>query len=209
MDEDGPSIPVAADIAGRSGEADTAFEQLDLQAYGELGAFRPQGPYTDQDRGEAHGALYQLSPDDYLKFHGGFVEIDAGFQPGEHTALELRAFIDYLTVEAQISGLPKGTIPPDSPLAAFNRTGRFGRLTIDASKAGVEARAFDTRFRRHKITYGVLWEYQAQDNIRRHSPTTSASVARSGRWSMSARRRTSAKTQTAICSHPISRTSGA
>ncbi len=165
-DQDGPTIPVAADIAGRSGRADRSFKQLDIQAHGELGPFALKARITDQDRGESHGALFQLSPEDYFKFHGGFVELDGAFRPGAHTAVELRAFLDYLSGEAQISVLPRGTIPPGSPFAPFDATGRLGRLQLDASKAGVELRATDTHWRGHEITYGVLWEYQAQDNLK-------------------------------------------
>lgn len=166
VDEDGPTIPVREDIAGRSGTADREFEQLDIQFRGELGPWGLQARYLDQDRGESHGALYQLSPDDYLKFHGGFVELDGIFELGEHTAVELRAFVDALAIEAQIARLPRGTIPADSPFANFNTTGAYGRLQLDTTKAGLEVRATNTRFRAHEITYGVLWEHQAQDNLK-------------------------------------------
>jgi outer membrane receptor protein involved in Fe transport len=165
-DKSGPRIPVDADIAGRSGFADKDFQQLDLQLRGEAGPFSVKARYTDQDRDESHGALFQLSPDGTLRFHGGFVELDAEFAAGEHTRILARTFFDYLKTTAHIYEQPRGSIPPESPSYPFNATGNGGRLGFDTRRFGAELRATDSRFRNHAITYGVLWEYQAQDSFK-------------------------------------------
>ena len=165
VDQDGPRIPVAADIAGRSGLADRDFEQLDLQVRGELGPFGLQARYTHQDRGESHGALFQLSPDDQSRFRGGFVELDADFDAGEHTRLLVRGYVDYVEGEAKIFDLPRGTIAPDSPFFPFNDIGLGGQVGLNTSRVGLELQASDSRFANHAMTYGLLWEYQAQDDL--------------------------------------------
>lgn len=165
VDGDGPSIPVAADIQGRPGEANSAFEQLDVQTVGKLGAFALKARYTRQDRGEYYGALYNLSQDDRFKLQGGFVELDGGLDLGQYRRLRLRAYYDQFGVESLIYNMPKGTISPSAPYSPFNETGRGGRLEMTTSKGGIELRASDTHFADHQITYGVLWEYQAQDDL--------------------------------------------
>lgn len=164
-DDDGPRIP-AADINGRPGEASLAFEQLDLQAVGKLGPFALKARYTRQDRDEYYGALHNLSPDDRVELQGGFVELDGELDLGPHTRLRTRAYYDFYHGESWIFSMPKGSIPPSSAFFAFNTAGRGGRLELDTSKAGIELRATDTRFAAHQITYGVVVEYQAQDDLK-------------------------------------------
>lgn len=166
---DGERIPVAADIAGRAGLADRAFEQVDVQARGRLGPFSVQARMTHQDRGESHGATYMLNPDDNLRFDGGFVEVDGSFTPGPFTRLLTRAWLDYYDGETRIGSLRRGTIPPGSRDYAFNATGKYSRLGMKTGKAGVELRGTDTRFPGHELSYGLIWEYQAQEDLRTFS----------------------------------------
>jgi len=166
IDNDGPEIPVAADINGRPGEASLAFEQLDLQAVGELGPLALKARYTRQDRREFYGALHNLSPDDRVEVQGGFVELDGEFDLGPHTLLRARGYYDFYHGESLIYSMPRGSIVPGSPFFAFNATGRGSRLELDTSKAGVELRATDSRFTAHQITYGIVLEYQAQDDLK-------------------------------------------
>lgn len=166
IDREGERIPVTADASGLPGLAERDFEQVDLQARGLLGQYSVQARYTQQDRGESHGALYLLNPDDGVFFKSGFVEIDGKLQLGEHVRLLPRAYFDYYDVEAFITQFRRGTIPPDSSYFAFNETGLYTHLGQNSTKAGFELRASDFRFDSHRVTYGLLWEYQAQDDLR-------------------------------------------
>lgn len=80
--------------------------------------------------------------------------------------LMTRAYLDYWDGHTRITSRRKGTIPPTDPDYPFNPYGRYGRLEIKTGKAGAELRATSHHFRNHDITFGILWEYQAQDDLR-------------------------------------------
>ncbi len=62
--------------------------------------------------------------------------------------------------------MPRGTIAPDSPFFPFNDIGRGGQVSLNTSRVGLELQASNSRFANHAITYGLLWEYQAQDDLK-------------------------------------------
>jgi outer membrane receptor for ferrienterochelin and colicins len=169
VDRDGERTAINGNLLGPAGTPNQSFEQLDLQARGTLGAWTLLTRYTHQDRGEYIGALYQLNPDDRALSDSGFIEVRGEFAPGQFTRLQTRAYADYLAGQAWITNRRAGTIPPNSAARAFNETGITGWVGMNTGKAGLEARATDTRFSGHEITYGVLWEYQAQTDLRTYS----------------------------------------
>lgn len=103
IDREGERIPVAADANGFSGLAERDFEQIDLLAQGKLWAFSLQARYTQQDRGESHGALYVLDPDDGIRLKGGFLEVDGDFHTSQHSRVMARAYLDYAEGESRIT----------------------------------------------------------------------------------------------------------
>ncbi|MCP4624202.1 MAG: TonB-dependent receptor, partial [bacterium] len=163
FDLDGPELFVEKDAFGRSGNADTEHEQVDLQASLDLGALTIDGRYTDIEMAGFYGVSNVLGRNTEHDQKFGFLE--ARLELDFHKDLETRitVYVDHLIGEPSFEIFPAGSIPPGHALSAWNDTGYIGGPTTKTTTIGGDLQTEFRGFERHTLVGGLVGRNERQD----------------------------------------------
>ncbi len=166
---DGPEIFVEKDAFGRSGNADTEHDQVDLQANLDMGPLTIRGRYTDTDKASFFGVSNVLGRNSEFKLKFGFLEARLELDFHEDLETLITVNVDHQNSKSRFEIFPAGSIPITHPLNKWNGTGYTGGPRLKSTITGGELQSSFRGFDRHTLTVGLIARHERQYDVKTYN----------------------------------------
>jgi len=161
-DEDGHTPFVVADAFGRSANADTGQEYVDVQARLRKDGLELKGRLFSRDGNGYYGVLHVVGEGSRLESWGGFLEAVWEQRLTQDLEITTRLSADHNAMDNYLVAAPAGSIPSGSPLSPWNTTGYIGNPAIEESAYTGELELVYRGLDAHTLVGGCAGRYERQ-----------------------------------------------
>ncbi len=160
IDHSGPDLNVEADVFGRSGQANTKDEHVDIQTSLDKGQLSIKGRYLNREAGDYFGIVNVLGGNSKQAVQSGFIEARIESDITNNLQLTFISYIDHQKTNNYYEAYPAGSIPSGHPFSGWNSTGLIGNSRAKETSYGGEVKLLQREIKGHTVIWGISGRHE-------------------------------------------------